>query len=221
MCDLRIDARSLRDGGAVLLCGVRARGFLARPESGMSKAPKTDVWMPLYVADYARDTFHLTRDQHGGYMLLLMACWSNGGRLPNNPGALAAVTKATPQEWAKLRRVLVPFFQVEGGWLTHKRVSVELEKAARLSATRRSNGALGGRPKKVTETKTEPAEKLPVPKSKANEKLNETPARVMVNIPTSEVPTASQIPSEVKVGSELGDVSTGPTVVPLAGRAGR
>lgn len=187
----------------------------------MSGTPKTDVWMPLYIADYARDTFHLTRDQHGGYMLLLMACWASGGRLRNSPSMLAAITKATPQEWAKLKRVLLPFFKVQGEWLTHKRVTEELDKAARLSAIRRANGAQGGRPRKLTESKTEPAEKLPVSKTKANGKLNETPAQVMVTVPTSEVPTAPQSPSEVQDSTEVSDLGSGPTVIPIAGRTGR
>lgn len=111
-------------------------------------ASKSDTWMPLYIADYLRKTMHLNRDQHGGYMLLLMACWDRGGRLPNDPGQLAGIVRATPAEWRKLAPVLLPYFEVDGDHLIQSRVIEEHEKAVRLSEARRLAGKQGGRPKK-------------------------------------------------------------------------
>lgn len=132
-------------------------------------AGKADAWMPLYVADYLRDTTHLTRDQHGGYMLLLMACWNSGGRLPNDPGQLAAIARATPAEWRRMAPILLRFFQVDGEDIVHGRVVSEHQKAARLSEIRRQNGGKGGRPKKQPES----SEKAT---GSANPKLTETPS---------------------------------------------
>jgi uncharacterized protein YdaU (DUF1376 family) len=132
-------------------------------------ASKADTWMPFYVADYLKDTMHLTRDQHGGYMLLLMACWNAGGRIPNDPAQLAALAKATPAEWRKMSSILLRFFQVDGDDLVHGRVLQEREKAQRLSDIRRENGGKGGRPKKQTETGKKAT-------GLANEKLTETPS---------------------------------------------
>lgn len=116
-------------------------------------AAKSDTWMPLYIADYLRDTMHLTRDQHGGYMLLLMACWDRAGRLPNDPGQLAGIAKASATEWRKLAPVLLPFFEVDGSDLIQHRVISEHEKAALLSEKRRLSGAQGGRPRKQNDSK--------------------------------------------------------------------
>lgn len=129
---------------------------------------KSDTWMPLYIADYLRKTMRLTRDQHGGYMLLLMACWDGGGRIPNDPAVLAAIAKASPAEWKKLAPVLLPFFDVDGGELTQARVIAEHAKAARLSEARRIAGSRGGRPPRQTESKQKPI-------GFQDQKQNETP----------------------------------------------
>lgn len=131
--------------------------------------------MPLYIADYLRKTMHLTRDQHGGYMLLLMACWDRGGRLPNDPGQLAGIARATPAEWRKLAPVLLPFFDIEGDCLVQGRVIEEHEKAARLSETRREAGSRGGRPRKETGDKQKPNG---FADENQNGSQNETPAGV-------------------------------------------
>lgn len=142
---------------------------------------KADAWMPLYIADYLRDTMHLTRDQHGAYMLLLMACWTRGGRLANDAGQLAGMVKATAAEWRKLAPVILPYFRVDGDQLVNMRVVEEWEKAQRLSEARRETGKKGGRPKK--------------PIGYANGNLEglqtETPARVAS-------PSPIPPPSEVK-----------------------
>lgn len=122
----------------------------------MSKPSKADTWMPFYIADYLRKTMHLNRDQHGGYMLLIMACWDRGGRLPNDPSQLAGIVRATPSEWKRLAPVLLPFFEVDGDLLIQSRVIAEHEKAARLSEARRESGRQGGRPRKQTESEQKP-----------------------------------------------------------------
>jgi uncharacterized protein YdaU (DUF1376 family) len=126
---------------------------------------KADVWMPLYIADYLRDTMHLTRDQHGGYLLLLMACWDRGGKLPNDPGQLAGIAKASPAEWKKIGPILMSFFDTEGEFITQRRVVSEYEKASRISESRRQSGLQGGRPRKQTESDGES-------KTESNEKPN-------------------------------------------------
>lgn len=93
----------------------------------MSSRP--DSFMPLWIGDYLADTMRLTRDQHGGYLLLIMDYWRHAQALPDDDLSLAAVTKSTPEEWKKLRPVLAKFFTIEGGVWKHGRIEDELKKA--------------------------------------------------------------------------------------------
>ncbi len=94
-------------------------------------------YMPLYVADYLADTTHLTCEEHGAYLLLLMSMWRAGGRLPTDDARLAKLTRMTAKEWASAKASVLPFFVRRGGHLTHKRLSKERakydDKCVRLS----------------------------------------------------------------------------------------
>jgi uncharacterized protein YdaU (DUF1376 family) len=95
---------------------------------------KPDIWMPLYVADYQADTAYLTTEQHGAYLLMLMAYWRNGP-IPDNDGIIAAITRQSPDAWRSTRAVLEAFFDVSGGTWVHKRVEKEYDRAKRNRQT--------------------------------------------------------------------------------------
>jgi uncharacterized protein YdaU (DUF1376 family) len=99
--------------------------------------------MPLYIGDYLSDTMHLTRDQHGAYILLIMAYWRNGGPLPDDDCHLAAIAKASQTEWQTLRPPLVTFFKVGRGIWRHKRIDAELDAARNRLNARKAAGLKG------------------------------------------------------------------------------
>jgi uncharacterized protein YdaU (DUF1376 family) len=96
---------------------------------------KPDVWMPLYIGDYLSDTMHLTTEQHGAYLLLIMAYWKNGGALPASDAQLAAICRMPIDAWSNARAVLENFFDVsqEGKWVS-KRVEKEMQSAGQKKA---------------------------------------------------------------------------------------
>ena len=80
----------------------------------MSAAP----YMQLYVADYLGDTRHLTTEQHGAYLLLLMTMWRAGGALPNDETKLSRICGVTAKRWHMIAADVMAFFDVEGDQIT-------------------------------------------------------------------------------------------------------
>lgn len=103
---------------------------------------KTDVWMPLYIADYLADTSRLTTVQHGAYLLLIMDYWRNGV-LPDDDSILAQITKMQPDAWALIRTSIVRFFTIENGAFVHKRIESEKEKATGNKQAKSISGSIG------------------------------------------------------------------------------
>jgi len=97
---------------------------------------RPDSFMPLWIGDYLADTMRLTRDQHGGYLLLIMAYWRDGKPLPDDDEALSSITKSSEKEWKKLRPILSKFFKVGEGVWRHGRVDQELHDAAERYAAK-------------------------------------------------------------------------------------
>lgn len=106
-------------------------------------------YMQLYVADYLGDTRHLTTEQHGAYLLLLMAMWRAGGRLPNEAAKLARIVGLTPAKWARLEGDVMAFFQADGAALKHSRIEKELQKYSQTVEKRRQSGSRGGMAKSL------------------------------------------------------------------------
>tara|TARA_R110000772_G_scaffold180357_3_gene291632 strand:- start:24 stop:815 length:792 start_codon:yes stop_codon:yes gene_type:complete len=89
----------------------------------MSQAP----FMPLATDAYLADTTHLTTEEHGAYLLILLATWRNNGEpLPNDDIRISRVIRCTVKRWkTKIRPTVIQFFDVSDGTLRQKR----LEKA--------------------------------------------------------------------------------------------
>jgi uncharacterized protein YdaU (DUF1376 family) len=111
-------------------------------------------FMPLYVSDYLADTTHLTCDEHGAYLLLLMAMWKSGGSLPRDDIALARIARLPLPRWKKMSPNVIPFFQAEGAVLCHKRVSAEMANARDVSEARSKAGKRGAEAKRLKRQET-------------------------------------------------------------------
>jgi hypothetical protein len=66
-------------------------------------------WMPFYVADYLKDTGHLTVAEHGAYLLLIMRYWQDES-LPSDERLIARYAHLSPEQWADSRDVILDLF---------------------------------------------------------------------------------------------------------------
>ena len=101
--------------------------------------------LPLWTDSYLADTTHLTTQEHGAYLLLLMAAWrSPGCRLPNDDKLLRRFAGG-PKNWRRIKTRVLAFWLLNDGYLTQKRLCQEYERAA----NRAQKAALGGSSKSL------------------------------------------------------------------------
>lgn len=114
-------------------------------------------YFEFYPGDYLRDTTRLSLVDHGAYLRLLIAYYSEEAPLPADLGELYVITCAVSKtDKDAVKRVAERFFPVsEEDGLRHKnRVDEEIAKAQKRIAVSRANGAKGG--KKKTPEKNPP-----------------------------------------------------------------
>lgn len=86
--------------------------------------------IPLFGDAYLADTFHLTLEEHGAYLKLLMIAWRmEGCALPNDDTRLAQMLGVSKAKWAKLKPVVLAFWTLtETGWTHSGRATQSLKR---------------------------------------------------------------------------------------------
>jgi len=107
---------------------------------------KTDIWMPIFIGDYLKDTRHLSTEEHGAYILILIEMWTKEGRLPVS--TLHRVALMTEEKFKKIWENISPFFTKINGGITQKRLKKELALSKKRRKASKLNGLKGGRPSK-------------------------------------------------------------------------
>lgn len=105
----------------------------------MADFPGLTIWTDAYIGD----TQHLTLQEHGAYLKLLMIAWrSPGCCLPDDDKRLAVMLGITLRVWTKLKPAVMDFWDLEDGVylqgrLTREREKVEEQSRKGASAARR------------------------------------------------------------------------------------
>lgn len=97
--------------------------------------------LPLWTDAYLGDTTHLKTVEHGAYLLLLMTAWrSRDCRLPDDDALLARYARCGPREWKRLRPIIEPFFDIENGFWTQRRLTDEAASVRQKKDAAAANG---------------------------------------------------------------------------------
>ena len=100
--------------------------------------------MRLFPADYLADTQHLTTEEHGAYLLLMMNYWQRGKPLDNSNNRLAHVCGMSIEQWIEVQKVLQEFFIIVDETWFHSRIDSDLNSIDELLESRSRAGIRSG-----------------------------------------------------------------------------
>jgi uncharacterized protein YdaU (DUF1376 family) len=113
-----------------------------RQGKSMAKPPQIDIWMPLLIGDFRRDTYDMSPECGWMYLQLLMAIWQNDGQISSAEDDLANICRATRAQWDRNKVKLSRLFYVGQGFWMHNGMREQLERAKRVSEARRVAGKI-------------------------------------------------------------------------------
>jgi len=94
--------------------------------------------MPLYVAEFAIETAHLSAIETGIYIRLIMHCWEHG-TIPRDDRRLALIAHCDPRLWHQYRGTVLQFFDiVDASTMQHQKTSAELHRCDEISNKRKA-----------------------------------------------------------------------------------
>jgi len=127
------------------------------------------------IGDYRRRTAHLSLMEHGIYRQLLDEYYLNEEPIPDKTQSVYRRLQArTEEEQAAVRRVLLEFFaRRDGAWHHEHCEEIIAEYQARADKNR-TNGKLGGRPRKDDDENPNGFNKKAKPKATRNQKPKTT-----------------------------------------------
>lgn len=147
----------------------------------MAKFPALPLWTDAYLAD----TRHLTAEQHGAYLLLLMEAWRRPScSLPDDDEMLARLACLSSERWAINRDIVMAFWKFDGRkkeW-TQSRLNDERLYVVKKSGLQRDKAANRWNKSKNTDAGTMPEA---MPDGCPSDAPTPTPTIVDTNVSTS------------------------------------
>ncbi|MGX9980682.1 DUF1376 domain-containing protein [Methylobacterium fujisawaense] len=143
--------------------------------------------LPLFTDAFIADTGHLSAQETGAYLMLLMMAWRLPDcRLPNDDNKLAPWARVDRRTWLRIKPKVMEYWTLADGFWSQKRLSKERDVVSKRAEVARKNGEQGGRPKSLKNNEAEnPAgsswvtqQKAPIPIPIPTEHSEVSPLRV-------------------------------------------
>lgn len=82
--------------------------------------------IPLFTDAYLSDTHHLTLEEHGAYLKLMMVAWrSSSCTLPDDDARIARILGVSASKWSKLKPAVMEFWTLTPEGWSQKRLQKE------------------------------------------------------------------------------------------------
>lgn len=95
--------------------------------------------IPLFVDAYLRDTYRLTLEQHGLYLIFMMEAWGREDcALPGNEAELAEIAGLTLPKFRKIAGPVLAKWTLDNGKLVQKRLLKEWHYVREKSGKRKA-----------------------------------------------------------------------------------
>jgi uncharacterized protein YdaU (DUF1376 family) len=118
----------------------------------MAEFPALPLWTDAYLAD----TTHLTLEQHGAYLKLLIVAWrSPSCSLPADDKIIARYLQISPRRWSAIKPDIMPMFSLSDGKLVQKRLKAERERVTRSRQQRVAAGEASAKARELKAKETE------------------------------------------------------------------
>lgn len=92
--------------------------------------------LPVITAALIADTVHMTAEQFGAYVRILLAMWAHGAELKDNDSELARIAGVTVKRWHIIRDVVLEPVNCTDGMLHQKRLSATWNEVQKLRVKR-------------------------------------------------------------------------------------
>jgi uncharacterized protein YdaU (DUF1376 family) len=151
--------------------------------------------LPLFTDAYLADTRHLSTEQHGAYLLLLMEAWRRPAcSLPDDDELLARLACMSMESWQVQRATVMAFWKLDGRkkeW-TQSRLTDEREYVRQKSRSQSHKAASRWKNKEKWDAAAMP-EGMPegMPEACPDDAPTPTPTIVSTNVLTSSEPAVS------------------------------
>lgn len=92
--------------------------------------------MPLATDAILADCTHMTPEEFGCYMRILLVMWRHGAKLPADDGELARIAGAGARRWGQIREVVTRPLTYENGFWTQKKLTQMWGRVQKIRAKR-------------------------------------------------------------------------------------